>query len=193
MVRSSWIKPFGIVALSAIALTAIMPVMEAAASHRHHRHHRHHGGDAFVAGVAGAIIGSALSGPVYAAPPPPPVVYVDPDSYGPYYPVYEPPAVVYQPPVVVYQEPQVVYEPPIIVEPKSMRRPLSEYNANRIHGQPGGPPKVITYDDAVRGGGLAEPWSEAWFDYCRGKFRSFDSKTGTYLGYDGHRHFCVVK
>jgi len=190
MARSSWIKPLGILAVGAIALTAIMPVLEAAAGQRHHRHH---GGDAFVAGVAGAIIGSALTGPVYAAPPPPPVVYVDPDPYGPYYPVYEPPAVVYQPPVVVYEEPRVVYEPPIYVEPKSMRRPLSEYNANRIHRQPSAPPKVITYDDAVRGPGLAEPWSEAWFDYCRSKFRSFDAKTGTYLGYDGQRHFCVVK
>lgn len=180
MVHTATIRNSGFAALGALALTIAMPVHDA-------------GADAFLAGVAGGIIGSALIGPAYPPPPPPAVVYVDPGvHYGPYYPVYEPPAVVYQPPVVVYEQPPVTYAPPVVVEPKHYRRPLTEYNAKRIHRNHGAPPKVITYDDAV-GGGMAEPWSEAWFDYCRSKFRSFDAKTGTYLGYDGQRHFCIVR
>jgi hypothetical protein len=33
-------------------------------------------------------------------------------------------------------------------------------------------------------------WSQAWFDYCRNRFRSFDMQTGRYLGFDGQYHFC---
>lgn len=40
---------------------------------------------------------------------------------------------------------------------------------------------------------IAEPWSAEWYRYCAQRFRSFDSQTGTYLGYDGKRHFCVAK
>lgn len=36
-----------------------------------------------------------------------------------------------------------------------------------------------------------EPWSDAWFDYCETRYRSFDPNTGTYTGYDGRKHFCV--
>ncbi len=39
----------------------------------------------------------------------------------------------------------------------------------------------------------AEPWSPAWYNYCENRFRSFDARTGTYLGYDGKRHFCVAR
>lgn len=41
--------------------------------------------------------------------------------------------------------------------------------------------------------GVAEPWTQAWYSYCTQRFRSFDAKSGTYLGYDGKRHFCVAK
>lgn len=30
----------------------------------------------------------------------------------------------------------------------------------------------------------------AWIAYCARKYRSFDPYTGTYLGYDGLRHYC---
>ncbi|MGI9400200.1 MAG: BA14K family protein, partial [Rhizobiaceae bacterium] len=30
-------------------------------------------------------------------------------------------------------------------------------------------------------------------EYCRSKFRSFDERSGTYLGYDGRRRLCVVR
>ena len=35
-----------------------------------------------------------------------------------------------------------------------------------------------------------QPWTPAWFSYCRGKYRSFNASTGYYLGYDGGYHFC---
>ncbi|MEJ8572155.1 BA14K family protein [Microbaculum marinum] len=35
-----------------------------------------------------------------------------------------------------------------------------------------------------------QPWSPAWYQYCESKYRSFDRNSGTYLGYDGQRHFC---
>lgn len=51
-------------------------------------------------------------------------------------------------------------------------------------------PRVI-YDEPVHAS--TEPWTPAWFSYCENRFRSFDAETGTYLGFDGKRHFCVVR
>lgn len=36
------------------------------------------------------------------------------------------------------------------------------------------------------------PWSPGWAQYCENRFRTFDGRTGTYVGNDGARHFCVV-
>jgi hypothetical protein len=33
---------------------------------------------------------------------------------------------------------------------------------------------------------------EAWLDACARRYRSFDRQSGTYLGYDGLRHYCPV-
>lgn len=52
-------------------------------------------------------------------------------------------------------------------------------------------PRVITYNEQPSYD--TQPWSAGWLSYCRGKFRSFNAKSGTFLGYDGKRHFCVVK
>ncbi|QPC88412.1 BA14K family protein [Mesorhizobium sp. NBSH29] len=38
----------------------------------------------------------------------------------------------------------------------------------------------------------AEPWSREWYRYCQNRYRSFDTRTGTYVGYDGNEHFCVA-
>lgn len=31
---------------------------------------------------------------------------------------------------------------------------------------------------------------EDWFRYCSSRYRSFDPRTGTFMGYDGRRHPC---
>ena len=45
------------------------------------------------------------------------------------------------------------------------------------------------YDDYA--GGL-EPWSAEWYDYCSDRYRSFNPRSGTFIGYDGGEHFCVA-
>lgn len=148
--------------------------------------------DAFAAGVLGGLVGAALfppAYPVYAAPP----VYVAPA------PVYvEPaPAIVYEEPV--YVAPQPVYvEPAYVVPAYPARRSLAEIEAappRYTRPQTDGP-RVLTYEETVGGGTRVagtEPWSPAWYDYCRSKFRTFDDQTGTFMGFDGQRHFCTVK
>ena len=37
-----------------------------------------------------------------------------------------------------------------------------------------------------------EPWTQSWFDYCSQRYRSFNPRTGTFVGYDGLEHFCVA-
>lgn len=34
------------------------------------------------------------------------------------------------------------------------------------------------------------PWTPAWYDYCRAKYRSFDARTGRYLAYSGRYRMC---
>lgn len=38
-----------------------------------------------------------------------------------------------------------------------------------------------------------EPWSPGWYRYCESRYRSFDPRTGTFMGYDGVRHFCAAR
>ena len=38
----------------------------------------------------------------------------------------------------------------------------------------------------------AQPWTRAWYNDCAARYRSFDPGSGTYLGYDGARHFCTL-
>lgn len=35
-----------------------------------------------------------------------------------------------------------------------------------------------------------EPWSDAWYDYCASKYRSFNPADGTYQPYNGPRQLC---
>lgn len=35
-----------------------------------------------------------------------------------------------------------------------------------------------------------EPWTQSWYRACNARYRSFDPSSGTFLGYDGQRHFC---
>jgi hypothetical protein len=34
------------------------------------------------------------------------------------------------------------------------------------------------------------PWSPEWYDYCYARYRSFNPRTGYFIGYDGAPHFC---
>lgn len=34
------------------------------------------------------------------------------------------------------------------------------------------------------------PWTREWYDYCSRRYRSFNFRTGYFLGYDGRYHFC---
>ncbi len=36
------------------------------------------------------------------------------------------------------------------------------------------------------------PWSPQWMRYCSDRYQTFDGRTGTYVGYDGARHFCTA-
>ncbi len=38
----------------------------------------------------------------------------------------------------------------------------------------------------------AEPWTRDWYRYCSDRYRSFDARTGTFVGYDGEQHFCTA-
>jgi hypothetical protein len=38
----------------------------------------------------------------------------------------------------------------------------------------------------------AEPWTRGWYEYCSDRYRSFNSRTGTFTGNDGDQHFCVA-
>lgn len=37
-----------------------------------------------------------------------------------------------------------------------------------------------------------QPWSRAWYDACSARYRSFDPRSGTFIGYDGASHFCEL-
>lgn len=48
------------------------------------------------------------------------------------------------------------------------------------------------YRERVYVRGSLEPWSREWYRYCENRYRSFDSRTGTFMGYDGREHFCTA-
>ena len=153
--------------------------------------------DPFVAGLVGGFVGAALL----------PQVYPGYSAY-PAYPVYAAPPIYVEPaPVVVYEEP--VYSAPVYSARPAysgpsgyrpaypQRHSLAEVESYqpRYEAPREGGPRVLTYEDTVGGDRVAsaEPWSPEWYDYCRSKFRSFDERSGTFLGFDGQRHFCTVK
>ncbi|MCB1384902.1 MAG: BA14K family protein [Nitratireductor sp.] len=89
---------------------------------------------------------------------------------------------------------QASRQPPVVyVQPRPtyvQRQPLPAYGGNPYQGGYG-EPKVITYNDGY--GGTYEPWTPEWRAWCDANYRSFNANTGTYRGYDGLDHFCVVK
>ena len=43
---------------------------------------------------------------------------------------------------------------------------------------------------ATAGHRRPRPWTDAWFDYCAAKYRSFDPETGRYRTYSGKYRMC---
>ncbi|MXN63489.1 hypothetical protein GR183_01105 [Stappia sp. GBMRC 2046] len=62
--------------------------------------------------------------------------------------------------------------------------------AGAILGSTLSKPQQREYIDPPIPAGGYEPWSPAWFRYCRAKYRSFDPDTGYYLAYSGQYRFC---
>ena len=76
------------------------------------------------------------------------------------------------------------------------RRPLASVPpparlGNSSPASGGDAPRVIRYEDEMKL--TYEPWTPEWRDWCDAKYRSFKASTGTYRGYDGKDHFCVVR
>ena len=65
--------------------------------------------------------------------------------------------------------------PDLPVQPRP--RPVREY------------PETVYLDDYA---GAYEPWSAGWYEYCSDRYRSFNPRSGTFVGYDGAEHFCVA-
>ena len=40
--------------------------------------------------------------------------------------------------------------------------------------------------------GYSEPWTRDWYEYCSDRYRTFNSRTGTFTGNDGEQHFCTA-
>lgn len=60
--------------------------------------------------------------------------------------------------------------------------------APRYHYKP-----APVYRERVRYYGSFEPWSREWYRACSARYRSFDPGSGTFMGYDGRRHFCEIR
>jgi BA14K-like protein len=164
-------KSVGFALALAIAAPVVFGSAAANAGGRHHyRGGGYGGGDLLAAGVVGAVVGAAIARPYYYGPP---AVYVAPQ-----------PTYVYQDPPYAYVAPRTYYGPPAY-----NRRPLSEFYGTPPTGYPPAVAEPQTYGNSL----AADAWTPQWFDYCRNKFRSFDDQSGTYLGYDGKRHFCVIR
>jgi hypothetical protein len=76
----------------------------------------------------------------------------------------------YSAPYYYEQAPVYVAPSPVYVAPEPV------YVAPRVY------PGPVYYS--------REPWSEGWYSYCGQRYRSFDLRTGYFMGYDGRAHFC---
>jgi len=52
------------------------------------------------------------------------------------------------------------------------------------------PKTVYVSPPARRVGYRPEPWTDDWYAYCSSRYRSFDPRSGTFIGYDGYERFC---
>lgn len=80
-----------------------------------------------------------------------------------------------------WTQPYGWYEPDVRPDRGFLIAPAYE----ALQGPAGGMPRIIVVVPR-----LAQPWSQQWYEACFARYRSFDPQSGTYLGYDGARHFC---
>ncbi|MEQ8482303.1 MAG: BA14K family protein [Hoeflea sp.] len=69
----------------------------------------------------------------------------------------------------------------------------NSHNNSRVIHRPAPAPRPYREHRVNSGGGGFEPWTKSWYRYCSNKYRSFNPSTGTFRGYDGRDHFCVVR
>ncbi|WP_420406994.1 BA14K family protein [Hoeflea sp.] len=69
----------------------------------------------------------------------------------------------------------------------------NSHNNSRVIHRPAPAPRNYRGQRINNAGGSFEPWTKSWYRYCKKKYRSFNASTGTFRGYDGRDHFCVVR
>lgn len=78
--------------------------------------------------------------------------------------------------------PRYIEEDPVYVEP-GYEEPVQVYRPRA---------RVYVEEPQYREVRSLRPWSGAWMQYCSQRYRSFDRRSGTYVGYDGQEHFCTA-
>jgi hypothetical protein len=69
--------------------------------------------------------------------------------------------------------------------------PEPRYYRERVYYPPPPPPPRYRYEHShYRSYGPPEPWTPKWYDYCNARYKSFDDRSGTYIGTDRRLHFC---
>ena len=51
-------------------------------------------------------------------------------------------------------------------------------------------PPPVAYVPAPAYAYAPAPWTPAWYNYCSGRYRSFDPRSGTFQPYNGPRKLC---
>ncbi|MDI7860903.1 BA14K family protein [Rhizobiaceae bacterium n13] len=92
----------------------------------------------------------------------------------------------------IASQPRYVEPAPVYVDPEPIYdEPVPVYRDSRPVYAEEGPEYYPVRPRNVSGGSL-RPWSAGWYEYCTERYRSFNAKTGTYVGYDGQKHFCTA-
>lgn len=64
----------------------------------------------------------------------------------------------------------------------------SALTPREVYVAPPPPPAAPAYYGPASYG--PPPWTPDWYSYCYSLYRSFNPRTGTFIGYDGYEHFC---